>query len=240
MPRLHHQQPLIRLFRLVIASLALLSFLGRSEAMPIFEGTTVYLIGDTLTVDLRVDSLFSARTRDAIASGMTTSIGYEFLLEPAGPSRSSRRGLTLRLDHDIWEGRYQVIRYSTHTDTLIADNLEDASRFCSALVGVRLVPLLEASAPFTLRVRSVVNPISPEQEVKTRKWLNLLERGSVLELFFSFAPTSDSHDWVEIARFRKSDLPTESSLAPQKRLDSGRGADPAVTDTSDSAESEAP
>ena len=55
----------------------------------------------------------------------------------------------------------------------------------------------------------MVNPISPEQKVRTRKWLNLLERGSILELFFSLDLRGNDNDWVEIARFRKQDLPTE-------------------------------
>ncbi len=185
------------------------------KATPRFNTPTLYLRADTLTVDLRVDSLFSARTQDAIASGMTTSISYEFLLEPVGPAKSTRKLLNLRLDHDIWEGRYQILRRLSRPDTLTTRDLVQATRYCSDLDGVPLAVLSEDTAPFVLRVRTVVNPISPEQEVKTRRWLNLLERGSVLELFFSLAPESDDHDWVEIARFWKDDLPAEISTPDQ-------------------------
>ena len=75
--------------------------------------------------------------------------------------------------------------------------------------GHPIAVLPHRAAPYVRRVRTIVNPISPEQEVKTRRWLNLLERGSVLELFFSFAPRENFQDWVEIARFRKADLPVE-------------------------------
>ena len=179
------------------------------EARPRFDTPTLYLNGDTLTVDLRVDSLFSARVRDAIASGMTTSIRYEFLLEPAGPARPSRHAVNIRLDHDIWEDRYQVVRHASRPDTLVTDKLEEATLFCSDLVGMRLVTLTDDLTPFVLRARAVVNPISPEQKVRTRKWLNLLERGSILELFFSLDLRGNDNDWVEIARFRKQNLPTE-------------------------------
>jgi len=160
-------------------------------------------------LDVTVDSLFSKRVDDAIASGMTTSIGYEFSLEPVGPQRSARKAIRLRLDHDIWEGRYQIVRESGHADTLVTDSLSVATRFCSNLSSVQIATLTDARAPFVLKARVMVNPITPEQEAKTRRWLNLLERGSVLQLFFSFEPKDNQHPWVEIARFRKDDLPTD-------------------------------
>jgi hypothetical protein len=180
-------------------------------ATPRFSKPTLYLSGDTLLVDLNLDSLFSQRTSDAIASGMTTSIAYDILLEPVGPARPIRRVISLRLDHDIWEGRYQVARQTESPDTLVTMDLEEATRYCSSFTGLAIAPLPDDAVPYVLRIRTIVNPISPEQKVKTRKWLNLLERGSVLELFFSFEPKNDDQDWVEVARFRKDDLPSEIS-----------------------------
>ena len=186
-------------------------YLSDALAEPRFEKPTLYLDDDTLMMDLSLDSLFSQRASDAIASGMTTSIAYDILLEPVGPARPIRRALSLRLDHDIWEGRYQVVRRTATQDTLITESLEEATRFCSTFSALPIAPLPDDSVPFVLRIRTIVNPISPEQKVKTRKWLNLLERGSVLELFFSFEPKDDEQNWVEIARFRKRDLPSEVS-----------------------------
>jgi hypothetical protein len=197
-------------------ALAFLIFLPVwADATPKFAKPTLYLAGDTLKIDVNVDSLFSPRAHDAIASGMTTSIGYEFLLEPVGPDKPVRRSIILRLDHDIWEGRYQVIRNLNSPDTLVTAGFEAAARFCSDITAVSIGPI-SGAAPFVLSARALVNPISPEQEARTRKWLNLLDRGSVLELFFSLAPKGDGNDWVEIARFRKSDLPTVVPLPDLK------------------------
>jgi hypothetical protein len=179
-----------------------------ASATPEFSRPMLYLDGDTLKVDVHVDSLFSPRSQDAIASGMTTSIGYEFLLEPVGLMKPIRSAVTLRLDHDIWEGRYQVIRRANVTDTLITDRLEEVTYFCSEVTGTNIGTIPDA-VPFILSARALVNPISTEQEARTRKWLNLLDRGSILELFFSLEPKEDGREWVEIARFRKKDLPSE-------------------------------
>ncbi len=196
--------------RITLFSVFLLGFAANApvEARPRVDTPLLYLMGDTLTVDVRVDSLFSTRTSDAIASGMTTSIRYEFLLKPAGSARAIRRLVNIRLDHDIWEGQYQIIRNVNEPDTLVTDSLAEATLFCSNLTGFQFALLADAPVSYVLQIRTIVNPISPEQEVRTRKWLNLLERGSILELFFSLEPKIDDN-WVEIARFRKQDLPTE-------------------------------
>ncbi len=131
-----------------------------------------------------------------------------FLLEPVGPDKPLRRGVKLRLEHDIWEGRYIVIRQAAVLDTLITDAFEEVTRFCSDVMGTT-IGTISAGVPFILKARALVNPISTEQEARTRKWLNLLEGGSVLELFFSLEPKEDGREWVEIARFRKEDLPSE-------------------------------
>ena len=182
-------------------------FSGKGNATPRFDTPTLYLRGDTLTVDIRVDSLFSKRAQDAIASGMTTSIEYEFLLEPDGPIDATRLAIGIQLDHDIWEGQYRVIRNASQPDTLVTRGFVEATTFCTDLSGLRLGPLSDEPVPLVLKVRVHVNPISPEQEARTRRWLNLLDRGSVLELFFSLGPRGEGVGWIEIARFRKSDLP---------------------------------
>ena len=173
-----------------------------------YQKPTLYLTGDTLYVDIRMDSLFTRRSQDAIASGMTTSISHEIELE-SRDTRKIRQIISLRLDHDIWEGRYRITRQGASPDTLVTDQFTEAEVYASTLNQFPIATLPDVEAPFLLRIRSAVNPISPEQEAKTRKWLNLLERGSVLELFFSLAPTDQQGSWIELARFRKSDLPTE-------------------------------
>ena len=192
--------------------LALACMLSRAlpaSGEPTYATPTLYLSGDTLLVDLRVDCLFSRRTSEAIASGMTTSIAYEFEVAPIGPGRTIQKNLSMRLDHDIWEGRYEIFLRGSTSDSLVTTDLAEANRYCSTFNRTPIGTIPEVSTPFVFRIRSTVNPISPEQEVKTRRWLNLLERGSVLELFFSFEPKGDRQDWVDLARFSKDDLPIE-------------------------------
>lgn len=179
-----------------------------SAGEPRYTTPTLYLSGDTLLVDVSVDSLLSLRAREAIASGMTTSITYEFLLQPAR-GRTRRHIESYRLNHDIWEGRYTIFQETGRRDSLMTDRFNLASKFVSELGRIPVAVLPDDQIPYVLQIRSIVNPISPEQEVKTRRWLNLLEKGSVLELFFSFAPRDHEGDFVQVARFRKQDLPSE-------------------------------
>lgn len=201
---------------------------GDARAHPRFENPTLYLSGDTLLVDLQVDSLFSARARDAIASGMTTSIVYQFRLQSSPRARPVRRSISLRLDHDIWEGRYQVVRLASPPDTLVTTDFDEVLRYCSDITGLAIGAITAGTQTMVLSVRAVVDPISPEQEAKTRRWLNLLERGSVLELFFSLEPKDDGSPWFEIARFRKRDLPSE--VPPRETPDPPEAPTPTQTE----------
>jgi len=203
--------------------LLMILYLGipaRTVGSPVFSTPTLYLADDTLMVDIRVDSVFSARDQDAIASGMTTSIAYDFVLAPVGRAKPIRRTVSFHLEHDIWEGTFRAIRHGAVTDTLITDSLTEATRYCSVVTGSALARLTDRT-PFILRVRARVNPISVEQEARTRKWLNLLDRGSVLELFFSLEPKNNQKNWTEIARFRKSDLPTDLPSPDIKPIQQG-------------------
>ena len=78
----------------------------------------VYTRGDTLKLDVALDSLFSKRALDAIESGITTSIVLELRLESERKSRILNQSLHIRLDHDIWEGRYRVLRQASVPETL--------------------------------------------------------------------------------------------------------------------------
>ncbi len=158
----------------------------------------VYLERDTLKLDLVLDRLFSDRTLDAIESGMTTSVLLEFRVVSGRNRDTGVRGVETRLEHDIWDGQYRVIRYASSPDTLETTAFDSANVFCSRLKGLPLGVFPLKDELFNIRVRIGVNPISPEQQQRTRKWLNLLERGSFLELFVSLDQPAERTPWIEI------------------------------------------
>ena len=161
----------------------------------------LYLQEDLLRLDIKLDSLFSHGALDAIESGMTTSVTLEFRLESERRSRILEKTLEIRVDHDIWEGRYRVVRQTSMPDTLRTADFKIAEQFCSDLHGIVLGAPPPGIRQFILRARIAVNPISPEQRQRTRKWLNLLEQGSLLELFISLDRPSERTRWIEVGRF---------------------------------------
>lgn len=166
----------------------------------------IFVQSDTLRLDATINSLFSKRTIDAIESGMTTSIAVQFRLRTGRGDNLGQSSLLRRLEHDIWEGQYRLIRQSARPDTQITSHFEDIRRACSELQGVTLVQLPLPDEPITLQVRIDVNPISPEQRERTRQWLKIIEKGSFLEFFFSL-DRSASPEWVDLFRFHPSALP---------------------------------
>ncbi len=178
----------------------------RSDARGVvITARTLYLQADTLRLDVKLDSLFSRRALDAIASGLITSVVMEFRLDSERQSKAREFAVGLRLDHDIWEGRYQVVREAGRRDTLQTTNFDSVSIFCSTLHGLALGPPPEGRS-FQLHLRVGVTPISIEQEQRTRRWLNVLQKGSLLELFFSLDRPSERTPWIEIGRFSPEDL----------------------------------
>lgn len=165
------------------------------------------LRADTLMAHLEVDSLFSSRSMDAIASGMTTSISVELRLEGGRGFRTRQRTVVTLLMHDIWEGRYQAIRHGGRSDTLVTGDFAEAEAFCSVMPRVDLGPLPADRGPYVLKMRVSVDPISEAQRRRTRNWLNFLDRGSILELFISLDTPTERTDWLEVRRFRREDLP---------------------------------
>ena len=166
----------------------------------------IYVQKDTLRLDIGFDSMFSQRVLDAIASGMTTSIALEFQLVTARGGKIGAKALQIRLDHDIWEGEYRIHRHGSVPETLLTASFPEADSLCSHLQGIPLGPVPSAQGELVLLVRANVDPISPEQEQRTRRWLNLLEKGSLLELFISLNRPSERTPWLEAARFRIEDL----------------------------------
>ncbi len=186
---------------------------GSVSAQIVKVPPTVYLRGDSLFVDVVYDSLFSQRAQDAIASGMSTSIIHQFQLTEEAAA-TIVHSIVIQLDHDIWENRYTVTRSDSNTDTLRTDAFKDVEHAVTVLFAIPIGLIAQNDRPYTLSARSRVDLISPEQERRTRRWLNLLERGSILELFFSLDPREQDIPWSEIARFRRSDLPQEPPFAP--------------------------
>jgi len=166
----------------------------------------IYVQSDTLRLDATINSLFSKRAIDAIETGMTTSIIVQFRLRTGRGDNLGLRSLLRRLEHDIWEGQYRLIRQSVRPDTQITSHFEDIRRACSELQGVTLAQLPLPDEPIILQVRIDVNPISPEQRERTRQWLKIIEKGSYLEFFFTL-DRSTSPEWIDLFRFRPSALP---------------------------------
>ena len=193
---------------LVVALCVLLCGPRSSQAQElVLSEHRLYLAGDTLKVDLALDSLFSAQSLDAIASGMTTSITVELRLEGKARFRPRQHTTAILLSHDIWEGRYQAVRQGGDTDTLTTGDFGEAQAFCSKVRSVALGPLPDEARDFVLKARVSVNPISEAQRKRTRSWLNFLQRGSLLELFFSLDTPTERTGWLEVWRFRREDLP---------------------------------
>ena len=190
-----------------------IGLLGPVSSQVVMTPPTVYVHGDSLYVDVVVDSLFSQRAQDAIASGMRTSIIHQFRLT-ADRSPTLVRSVVIQLDHDIWESRYTVVRSDHALDTLTTETFQDVERAVTVLTGMPIGLLDQSEKSYRLAFRSRVDLISPEQERRTRRWLNLLERGSILELFFSLDPGEQNISWSEIARFSRNDLPQEPPFAP--------------------------
>jgi hypothetical protein len=170
------------------------------------ENGRVYALGDTLKLDVKFDSLFSQRALNAIESGMTTSIVLELRIETEPKSRLPVQTLRIRLDHDIWEGQYRVVRQASVPETLQTADFKTAESFCSDLKNITLGSLPPGKEQVVLQARIGVNPISPEQQQRTRKWLNLLEKGSLLEFFIPLGRPSERTRWIEVDRFSPEDL----------------------------------
>ncbi len=178
----------------------------RSDARDVvIAARTLYLQADTLKLDVELDSLFSRRALDAIESGLITSVAMEFRLDSDRQSKALEFALGMRLDHDIWEGRYRVVRDTGRLDTLQTAHFDAVRNFCSVLHGLALGPLPDGRN-FQLRLRVGVTPISIEQEQRSRRWLNVLQKGSLLELFFSLDRPTKRTPWIEVSRFSPEDL----------------------------------
>jgi len=170
------------------------------------EHLEVYVQADTLRADISIDSLFSKRAIDAIESGMTTSIAIQFRLLTDRGDPLYGRSIIKRLEHDIWEGQYRLIKQLPRPDTLYATRFEDIQTACSELQGLALAPLPLPDIPITFQARTDVNPISPEQQQRTRRWLKVLKKGSLLEFFFSLEKPTPSN-WIDLLIFRPNALP---------------------------------
>ena len=167
----------------------------------------IYVQSDTLKLDAQIDTLFSRRTLNAIETGMTASILIQFRLA-TGPQTILRpHPILSRLEHDIWEGEYRVVRFSNQPDTLETTSFDTVRTYCAQLQGIPLGPLPGSDRELTLQYHIEVNPISPEQQRRTRRWLNLLERWSLLEFFIQLNRSSEGTGWIDLLRFIPSSLP---------------------------------
>lgn len=177
------------------------------EILP--EHMQIYVQDNSIKLDVRINTLFSQRTIDAIESGMTASIALHFrIVGTSGEHVSPETVLHKRLQHDIWEGTYRLIHFSENKqDTLVSTQFDSVKAACSDLQGIVLAKMPMPDRLMILQTRIVVNPITPEQQARTRQWLKILKKGSLLDFFFSLEKPTGSQRWNELLTFRPRALP---------------------------------
>lgn len=167
----------------------------------------VYVQSDTLKLDVGIDSIFTQNHIDAIESGMTASITIQLRLLGTRNTRLAEKNIHKQLEHDIWEGQYRLIRLHAPSDTLVSDSFENIRKLCTHVQGISLTGRPLPNDLLTLQARVHVDPITPEQQERTRRWLKILRKGSLLEFFFSFRKPNPPTPWVNLLQFRPSALP---------------------------------
>lgn len=193
-----------RSLTLILLLMLSLPPLARAQEIPL-DRLQLYVQADTVKIDAEIDSLFSRRSLNAIASGMTASIAIHFRLVTARGERLSETALHRRLEHDIWEGTYRLIEFSNPPDTLVTPRFDVVKKACATIQSMPLVALPLPEQSLTLQTRIHVDPISPEQQERTRRWLNILQKGSLIEFFFSLESTQQN--WTHLIAFRPASLP---------------------------------
>lgn len=167
----------------------------------------VYVQNDSLKADVDIDSVFTQEHIDAIESGMTASITVQLRLLRSRNTRIVETEINKQLEHDIWEGKYRLVTFTDPPDTLITESFEEVSRFCTDIQNVTLTPMPLPDEMLILQARVHIDPITPEQQERTRRWLKILRKGSLLEFFFSFRKPNPPTPWVNLMQFRPSALP---------------------------------
>ncbi len=199
----HHIHLLIMLFGILTAGLT-----STSQAQQITPSQLeVYVQSDTLKLDVSIDSVFTQTHIDAIESGMTASITLQLRLLGSRNNRIAQIEINKQLDHDIWEGQYRLIRLTTPPDTLTSNSFEEIRHICTHMQGMSLTRLPLPNEVLTLQARVHIDPITPEQQERTRRWLKILRKGSLLEFFFSFGKPNPPTPWVNLLQFNPSALP---------------------------------
>lgn len=172
--------------------------------------------GKWLLLDLRLKDLFSPRTRNAIEAGLTTGLVVELRLN-AGRRRVFEKEIGFEIHHDIWEGRYLVLKRASPPDTLRTSAFHAVERFCTEINAVELVPLqdLRPDERLGLKFRVLANTVSPEQARRTRKWLEpsddpdagdspggiRVDFGDLIDFFFNIYKPQERSGWVDLGTF---------------------------------------
>ena len=179
--------------------------LGAQQLAP--SQVEVYVQTDTLKLDVRIDSTFTQNHIDAIESGMTASITIQLRLLGTRNTRLAEVEMNKQLEHDIWEGQYRLINLTATPDTLVSDDFESIRQICTDIRGIALTNRPLPNDLLTLQARVHIDPITPEQQERTRRWLKILRKGSLLEFFFSFRKPNPPTPWVNLLQFKPSALP---------------------------------
>jgi hypothetical protein len=167
----------------------------------------VYVQADTIRLDIRLDSVFTADHLEAIESGMTASIALQFRLVDRQNNRIAMLELNSQLEHDIWEGQYRLIHLGVPADTLVSNSFEQIRLAATDIQNIPISRMPRIDDILTLQARVAIDPITPEQRERTRRWLNILKKGSLLEFFFSFRKSTHSSPWMNLLQFYPGALP---------------------------------
>ena len=191
----------------LVIGLLVVSWRSANAQHVLTDRLQLYVQNDTLRIDVEIDSLFTQRAQDAIGSGMTASIAIQFRLVGVRNRPLSEVSHMARLEHDIWEGEFRLIRLHGLRDTLTFTQLSEVARSCANLQNISLHALPLPDRILTLQSRIQVDPISPEQEERTRRWLKILRKGSLLEFFFSLEARQGQSRWIDLIQFHPDALP---------------------------------
>ena len=172
--------------------------------------------GKWLLLDLRLNDLFSPRTRNAVEAGLTTALTVELRLN-TGRRRGVDREIGFEIRHDIWEGQYLVLKRASPPDTLRTPEFADVERFCAEMKGVELIPLqdLRPGERLNLKFRVRADTVSPEQARRTRKWLEpsddpdaedargglRVDFGDIIDFFFNIYKPQERSGWIDIGTY---------------------------------------
>jgi hypothetical protein len=134
-----------------------------------------------LGASVQFRDLLDLRTASTIDSGLSGVCAYE--VSVLGPDQTvlGRRTWTLRLEHDLWEDRYQVVGPD---GTVAVPGIAAMDSVCSRVDVPRLLPLerLDPAQEYLLTVVVEVLPLATEDQDRLSRYISRRGGGTREEL----------------------------------------------------------